>query len=116
MAQARCDDPYALLGIPVEAGPREIITAYRRRVRQLHPDAPGGDEKLLRAVVAAYQLLRDPARRAEHDRHHNQHTQRQAQPSSTGTAVPLRNRRHDPPQPLAREPDLRAGPVRYHPR
>ncbi|OBF38621.1 hypothetical protein A5724_09360 [Mycobacterium sp. ACS1612] len=63
--------PYAVLGVPRTATPEAITTAYRRRVRALHPDtrtAPQSTEKQLRQVLAAYAQLRDPARRARYDR------------------------------------------------
>ena len=31
-------DPYAVLGISRTAGPKEIQTAYRERMREYHPD------------------------------------------------------------------------------
>ncbi|MFD2400305.1 DnaJ domain-containing protein [Prauserella oleivorans] len=37
------EGPYVLLGVAPTASDREIAAAYRRRVRELHPDASGGD-------------------------------------------------------------------------
>ncbi|MEV6876177.1 J domain-containing protein [Amycolatopsis sp. NPDC051128] len=93
-------DPYALLGVATTATAREIAAAFRRRVRQLHPDAPDGDGDRFAAVVAAYDLLRDPRRRAEFDRRR-------------GRGIPVPVRRH-PGRATPAEPDLRAGPVRHH--
>ncbi|AXB43317.1 DnaJ domain-containing protein [Amycolatopsis albispora] len=101
MPESRRADPYRVLGVGPDAAPREITLAYRRRVREVHPDAPGGDAALLAAVVEAYRLLRDRQLRAEYDRHRTR-----------GTAVPVRVRRSSPAD---RPPDLWAGPVRYHP-
>ena len=69
-------DPYALLGVLPTATAREIARAYRRLLRDHHPDtstgpspAAGSDHPLvLDELRAAYALLRDPAARAEYDR------------------------------------------------
>jgi curved DNA-binding protein CbpA len=106
MPDTRRDDPYRLLGIDPAASAEQIRGAFRRRVRELHPDLPGGDAQLLAAVVAAYELLSDPRRRAEHDR-------RPARPQADGTPVPVRV--HSTAPRPSRGPDLRAGPVHYHP-
>ena len=64
-------DPYAVLKVPRTATLEEITSAYRRRVRELHPDtrtaSESTDEQLSR-VLAAYKLLRNPERRARYDR------------------------------------------------
>jgi curved DNA-binding protein CbpA len=64
-------DYYAVLGVDREASERDIVVAYRREVRQSHPDAhPGsaiGGERI-REVNRAYEVLGDPAHRAEYDR------------------------------------------------
>lgn len=60
-------DLYDLLGVPQDASPDDIKKAYRRRARELHPDA-GGDEERFKAVQAAYQVLSDPERRSRYDR------------------------------------------------
>jgi curved DNA-binding protein CbpA len=57
------NDPYQVLGIPLEAGDEEIRAAYLRKVKEFPPDrAPGEFEK----VRDAYELLRDPRRRTQH--------------------------------------------------
>lgn len=60
-------DLYDLLGVSSDASQEEIKKAYRRRARELHPDA-GGDEERFKAVQAAYQVLGDPERRSRYDR------------------------------------------------
>ena len=70
-------DPYAVLGVPSTATEDEIRRAYLRQVRVHHPDArpaiqrsTSSADETLRRVVAAYDLLRDPERRARYDRAH----------------------------------------------
>ena len=66
-------DPYLVLGVLPTATQAEITHAYRTRLRAHHPDtrhtppSQTADDNL-RQVLAAYALLRDPARRADHDR------------------------------------------------
>jgi len=59
-------DPYAVLGVRRGAGEAEIHAAYRAAVRRTHPDA-GGSSGAFEAVQEAYEVLRDPARRAAWD-------------------------------------------------
>jgi DnaJ domain len=64
-------DPYRVLGVSVEASPRDITRAYRRAVQRAHPDARPHDRQAaarFRALTDAYDLLRDPGRRADYDR------------------------------------------------
>jgi molecular chaperone DnaJ len=65
-------DPYGVLGVRRQASADEIARAYRRAARATHPDAGGsraGAERF-RAVADAYDVLRDPGRRAGYDRSH----------------------------------------------
>lgn len=64
-------DYYALLGVGRDAGPDEIKKAYRKRARELHPDANPGDkaaEDRFKVVARAYEVLSDPDARARYDR------------------------------------------------
>jgi molecular chaperone DnaJ len=65
-------DLYALLGVTPDASDEEIKRAYRARARALHPDANQGDpesEARFKEVTVAYEVLRDPERRARYDRY-----------------------------------------------
>lgn len=67
-------DPYSVLGVPRDASQAQIGSAFRSLVRQYHPDTRGPSEAVpdaeLRAVLAAYGVLRDPALRSQYDRRH----------------------------------------------
>ncbi|WP_372514574.1 J domain-containing protein [Mycobacterium lacus] len=100
-------DPYAVLGVPPSATQAEITHAYRRHLRDQHPDTRDrqqnslADEKL-RQILAAYDLLRDPQRRAAYDHTH---------PARKDTGpVRIAVTRTDPAN---AQPPLRAGPVRW---
>jgi curved DNA-binding protein CbpA len=122
-------DPYLVLGVSPTATQAEITHAYRDRLRAHHPDtrhppASKAADDDLRQVLAAYALLRDPARRADYDR------------ATAHTATPPPHRPHGPTPvdrpPVGRiqipityrttntaaadvsVPPLRAGPVRRH--
>jgi curved DNA-binding protein CbpA len=64
-------DPYIVLGVARQASGEEIARAYRRAARASHPDGDGaGSAERFRAVSDAYEVLRDPRRRAVYDRAH----------------------------------------------
>lgn len=60
-------DLYEILGVAREASDEEIKRAYRKKARELHPDA-GGDEEQFKELTTAYEVLRNPDARANYDR------------------------------------------------
>jgi hypothetical protein len=69
-------DPYEVLGVRTDAGRAEIRRAYVELARRHHPDhvqaqslaVRAESERRMREVNAAWAVLGDPQRRAEHDR------------------------------------------------
>ncbi|HIV57706.1 MAG TPA: J domain-containing protein [Candidatus Stackebrandtia faecavium] len=60
---------YKILQISPAAQLPEIRQAYRRRVRDTHPDA-GGDPEQFHAIQEAYEILSNATRRLEYDTEH----------------------------------------------
>ncbi len=59
---------YAVLGIPRNAGYKEIRTAFRQLAKRYHPDAGAeSSPEKFREITEAYATLTDPARRHAHD-------------------------------------------------
>jgi molecular chaperone DnaJ len=66
------DDFYAILGIRRDADEGEIKKAYRKLAMECHPDRNNGDksaEERFKVVTEAYEVLRDPDKRAAYDRY-----------------------------------------------
>ncbi len=64
-------DYYELLEVHRECTAEELKKAYRRRARELHPDANPDDETAearFKEVAVAYEILSDPEKRASYDR------------------------------------------------
>lgn len=113
-------DFYAILGVTPEADAAQITHAFRALVRTLHPDAAPGaagppEPERLAQVLAAWQVLHDPAKRDAYDR-----TRTPATPKSTGSTDPERD--HPDREQPGRVPRtggdglLVAGPTRVHDR
>jgi curved DNA-binding protein CbpA len=78
-------DPYVVLGVRRHASPDEIARAYRRAARLTHPDSgsSGAGSESFRLVSDAYEVLRDPDRRAGYDLLHS--VQREEAASAGGS-------------------------------
>lgn len=64
-------DPYSVLGVSRTASEDEIKSAYRAKVKALHPDLHPGDERKaeqFKQVSAAFEIVGDPAKRRKYDR------------------------------------------------
>ena len=107
-------DPYVVLGVARDASQPQISSAYRARVRRLHPDTrdigsdPGAADAALQQTLAAYLVLSDPRTRARYDGQHRD-------PAGRPQPVPVPVRVTPPPAPAwpRPEPVIRAGPVRW---
>lgn len=86
--------PYEVLGAAPTASAHELRRAYRRMLRETHPDT-GGSEKQFHAVQHAWELVGTPAARAVFDRG------RPAPASSASWVTPPQRKRTDS-RPLAR--------------
>ncbi|GFK94306.1 Chaperone protein DnaJ [Fundidesulfovibrio magnetotacticus] len=64
-------DYYEILGVPRDAGEDAIKKAYRQLAFKFHPDRNPGDaeaESKFKEAAEAYEVLRDPQKRARYDR------------------------------------------------
>jgi curved DNA-binding protein CbpA len=122
-------DPYLVLGVSPTATQAEITHAYRTRLRAHHPDtrqtlSPQTADDSLRQLLAAYAVLRDPARRADYDRAaihaatpppHRPHGPTPVDRPPIGRVqIPITYRTTNSAAADVAAPPLQAGPVRRH--
>jgi molecular chaperone DnaJ len=65
-------DYYKTLGVARDANDDDIKTAYRKLAMKYHPDRNGGSaesEERFKEITEAYDILRDPQKRAAYDRY-----------------------------------------------
>lgn len=65
------DDLYSVLGVARGASTEDIVKAYRKLAKKLHPDLNPGDkaaEEKFKQVTAAYDILGDADKRGRYDR------------------------------------------------
>lgn len=82
-------DPYHELDVDPRADESKIRRAYHAKARLLHPDV-GGDPAAMARLNVAYELVRDPVRRRQHDagRAKADRPRRDGPPPWTGAAGP----------------------------
>jgi curved DNA-binding protein CbpA len=102
-------DPYKVLQVDPEAEDEVIQAAYRRLAQKYHPDVASGPEPAARmaAINAAWEVLRDPGRRAAHDlarRLERRAAERQTDGSDQPTATPSGTVREAPADARATRP------------
>jgi len=64
-------DYYKIMGVNQDASEKDIKMAYRKLARKYHPDIskePNAEERF-KEMGEAYEVLRDPAKRAEYDQY-----------------------------------------------
>ena len=72
MAAAQMKTLYDVLGVPRNASDRAIRTAFCKVAKACHPDLNAGDptaEEQLKRIIAAYDMLKKPERRAAYDQY-----------------------------------------------
>jgi molecular chaperone DnaJ len=61
-------DFYEVLGVGRGADEKELKSAFRKLAKQYHPDANPGNEHKFKEINEAYDILKDPQKKAAYDR------------------------------------------------
>ena len=85
---------FAILGISPTATADEIRSAYRRLVKEFHPDYYAGGSETFRDIQEAYSVLGNTRRRREYEQKHQK---------SVAKKAPLRRPSYPEPEPLIPE-------------
>ena len=93
-------DPYEVLGVPPGATQDELRDAYRRRVKETHPDA-GGDVKDFLQLQEAWKSVGSVRARAAYDAAVRQAREDQLRAALLNAAAPPRPRPTQPPPEVA---------------
>ncbi len=103
------DDLYGLLGLHPAAALAEITLAYRKCARAWHPDRNGAAEaaETFRRIRHAYEVLRDPQRRAAYDRTLPARGARRRTASAATVEPAAKTPQRAPAEDPERAPDLR---------
>lgn len=59
---------YDVLNVASNCSRKEIKNAYRKLVKEFHPDKPGGDAEMFELITHAYNLLSNEESRADYDK------------------------------------------------
>jgi len=87
---------YLILGLPCDAAPGAVRSAFRELAKRFHPDRGAeADPRAFRDVHEAYEVLSDPVRRSRYDRESGYGAWRGAEPVGPGVVGP---------EPLVAEP------------
>lgn len=92
---SRQHDWYQVLGVSEDADAELMGQVYRFRVRKLHPDV-GGDPEQMKLVNSAWEVLGDPASRADYDRRRAQQTRTAAHQGQQIYQEPVAEPEHVP--------------------
>src|SRR5438067_1267393 len=97
-------DLYGLLGVHPGASAEQIRLAYRQRAMLWHPDrnSSADAEKTFKLIRSAYDVLRDPSRRADYDRNAASRAEPVPAPAQRRPGSAAQREAH-----VARAPDVR---------